>query len=199
MAQVLSKPVDPIVEVEEDFEGQLERLQRKVCMAVLKDIHEGSKDEFGEQPWAGVWQMIEEDGWDGCEYHHAHLSWDEAVAEFKETHGLNLSDVNWDMVLTVIALRAIPEDEKNGWPRLEAVRERERQEERGRGGFFPDSPRPQAYGNITIDSVAYHTLNFSHLGGPTHIVEKETEKWLGVLVKGKIVREGYESPFADDE
>jgi hypothetical protein len=112
MAQVLSKPVDPIVEVEEDFEGQLQRLEREATLAAFKDVEEMVRGSwFCGTPWKElVSEMEGEDGWDGPATHHGHCaSEEEAEAEFKEKHGLNLSDVNWECFVNMIKAKAASE------------------------------------------------------------------------------------------
>lgn len=109
MAQVLSKPVDPIVEVE--FEGQLQRLEREATLAAFKDIESNFQSWIGET-WTSMWEEMndEDDPWTMEETHHGHCaSEEEAEAEFKENHGLNLSDVNWDLLRKMIKAKAASE------------------------------------------------------------------------------------------
>jgi hypothetical protein len=91
--------------------GQLQRLEREATLAAFKDIESSIQTWIGES-WKTLWEEMKD--WTIQETHHGHcVSEEEAKAEFKENHGLNLSDVNWDLLRWMIANKVSEEDESD--------------------------------------------------------------------------------------
>jgi hypothetical protein len=90
--------------------GQLQRLEREATLAAFKDIESNIQTWIGES-WKTLWEEMKD--WTIQETHHDHcVSEEEAKAEFKENHGLNLSDVNWDLLLKMIEAKVAEEDDE---------------------------------------------------------------------------------------